>query len=79
MRVALLHNHPIHYMHLLFTALAHQGANLDVIFAARTSNQRTASMLPSGENYKSHFLSEGSFESLPQVPTALEAVRVIKR
>ncbi len=79
MRVALLHNHPIHYMHLLFTALADQGASLDVIFAARSSNQRTASMLPLGENYRSHFLSEGCFEALPQVQSALHAGRIIKQ
>lgn len=79
MRVALLHNHPIHYMDLLFTALANQGVSLDVIFAARSSDLRTASMLPLGVNYRSHFLSEGSFESLPQARSALRAPGVVKR
>jgi glycosyltransferase involved in cell wall biosynthesis len=79
MRVALLHNHPIHYMHLLFTAIANQGVSLDVIFAARSSNQRSPSMLLTGENYHSHFLSEGSFESLPQLSSALHALRTIKQ
>jgi len=79
MRIALLHNHPIHYMHLLFAAIANQGACLDVIFAASSSNQRTTSMLRTGETYRSHFLSEGCFESLPQFSSALQAVRVVER
>ncbi len=79
MRVAVLHNHPIHYKHLLFTRLAELGVEVDVLFAARSSNQRTASLQPAGESYHSHFLSEGTFESLPQIRTALRAVRVVAR
>jgi glycosyltransferase involved in cell wall biosynthesis len=77
MRIAVLHNHPIHYMHLLFVAFAELGMEVDVIFAARSSNCRTASLQPTGVQYRSHFLSGGSYESLPQVRTAIQAVRVI--
>jgi glycosyltransferase involved in cell wall biosynthesis len=79
MRISVLHNHPIHYKHLLFTALASLGVEIDVIFAARSSDQRTASLQPVGESYRSHFLSDGSFESLPQIQTALSGVRVVER
>jgi glycosyltransferase involved in cell wall biosynthesis len=79
MRVAVLHNHPIHYKHLLFTALAALGIEVDVVFAARSSDLRTAVLHPAGKIYRSHFLSEGSFESLPQIRTALRAVRVIAK
>ncbi|HLY41326.1 MAG TPA: glycosyltransferase [Terracidiphilus sp.] len=76
MRLVVLHNHPIHYKHLLFTAMAQLGAEVDVLFAARSSNQRTAAMHQVGSAYRSHFLSEGSIESLPQFSTALRAVEV---
>jgi glycosyltransferase involved in cell wall biosynthesis len=79
MRVAVLHNHPIHYKHLLFTALASLGVEVDVIFTARSSNLRTTSLQPAGEKYRSHFLSNGSFESLPQTATALRAVCVVEQ
>jgi glycosyltransferase involved in cell wall biosynthesis len=79
MRIAVLHNHPIHYKHLLFTALASLGAEVDVIFAARSTDLRSAWLQPTGENYQSHFLSDGSFESLPQIRTALRAVGMAKR
>ena len=76
MRVAILHNHPIHYKHLLFTALAELGAEIHVLFAARSSDARTAAMQPAGKTYRSHFLSEGSIESLPHLSSALRAVQV---
>jgi len=76
MRVAVLHNHPIHYMHLLFTAIASLGVEVDVIFAARSSNLRTTGLQPEGMSYRSHFLFEGSFESLPQARSATQAARV---
>lgn len=79
MRIAVLHNHPIHYKHLLFTELASLGIEVDVVFAARSSNLRTASLQPAGESYQSHFLSDGSFESLPQILTALRAVKIVAR
>jgi glycosyltransferase involved in cell wall biosynthesis len=79
MRVAVLHNHPIHYKHLLFTALASLGVEVDVIFTARSSNLRTTSLQPAGERYRSHFLSDGSFESLPQTATALRAVCAVEQ
>jgi len=77
MRITVIHNHPIHYKHLLFTTIAGLGAEVDVVFAARSSNLRTASLQPSGEDYKSHFLWDGSFQSLPQIRTALQAVKEV--
>ncbi|MGA9069883.1 MAG: glycosyltransferase family 4 protein [Terracidiphilus sp.] len=79
LRVAVLHNHPIHYMHLLFSAIASLGVKVDVVFAARTSILRTASLCPKGLYYRSHFLFNGSFESLPQARSAFQAVRVFAR
>jgi glycosyltransferase involved in cell wall biosynthesis len=76
MRVVILHNHPIHYKHLLFTAMAELGVEVDVLFAARSSNMRTAAMHPVGSAYRSHFLSEGSIESMPHLSTAFRAVQV---
>ena len=76
MRIAILHNHPIHYKHLLFTALVGLGAEVDVIFAARSSDMRTPAMQPVGKIYRSHFLSEGSIETLPHLSTAFRAVQV---
>jgi len=36
-------------------------------------------MLPFGGNYRSHFLSDGSFETLPQATSALHALQVVKQ
>lgn len=77
MRIAVLHNHPIHYKHLLFTALAERGIDVDVVFTARSSTIRTPDLQPSGNKYRSHFLFAGSFERLPQIRTALKAIRGI--
>lgn len=76
-RVAILHNHPIHYSHLLFTAMSEGGAEVDVVFAAKSSDERTTSLQPLGSTYKSHFLSDGSFQSLPQIKTALRAIEAL--
>jgi glycosyltransferase involved in cell wall biosynthesis len=78
-RIAILHNHPIHYSHLLFAAIGLAGAEVEVIFAARSSDVRTAAMQPAGTNYRSHYLWDGSFQSLPQIRTALRAVCVLER
>ena len=46
MRLAIVHNHPIHYKHLLFSELAAQGAHVDVLFAATSSAARICSSSP---------------------------------
>ena len=79
MRLAILHNHPIHYQHLLFSELAAQGAHLDVLFAARSSTARTASLQPVGTSYPTHFLSEGAFEGMPQKQACWRAVRLLEK
>jgi len=78
MHVTILHPHPIHSKDVLFTALALLGIEVDIVFAARFSILRTASEQPVGSSYRSFFLSEGSFESLPQVRTAMRAVKVFE-
>jgi len=59
--------------------MAQQGAEVDVVFAARSSNMRTAALQPAGQSYNSHFLSDGSFESLPQIRTAMRAIGAFSR
>ena len=37
MTVAIIHNHPIHYKHLLFIEMARKRLNVEVVFQARES------------------------------------------
>jgi len=79
MRITILHNHPIHYQHLLFSEMVAQGAHVNILFAAKSSTARTASLQPIGTGYQSHFLSASAFEDLPQIRSALRAVKLLEQ
>lgn len=62
---AIVHNHPIHYKHLLFKALARTGLNFEVMFTAAFSGQRLEKPLPNEREYRFRVGYEGSYECVP--------------
>jgi glycosyltransferase involved in cell wall biosynthesis len=67
MRLAVLHNHPIHYKHLLFQALAEAGVEFDVVFLASRSQSRHEPIPLSQELYRYRIGFDGPYESAPSL------------
>lgn len=70
--VAIIHNHPIHYQHLLFTELARRGMEFEVLFTAASSGARIAvpAPLPGGSEYRHSIGHVGTYEAAPKRETA---------
>ena len=64
-RCVIIHNHPIHYKHLLFQALAKAGMDFEVLFTGAFSSQRLERPLPENREYRYRVGFEGSYESAP--------------
>lgn len=62
-RVAIVHNHPIHYKELLFRALAERDLDFTVLFTARSSKERLDPKQIE-RPYKHCFGSEGHYEDV---------------
>jgi 1,2-diacylglycerol 3-alpha-glucosyltransferase len=69
-RVAIIHNHPIHYKHLLFTSLKEHGLDFEVLFTASSSNMRLRSKLLDSAVYRYRIGYEGQYEKAPALATA---------
>lgn len=65
MKVAVIHNHPIHYKHLLFTEMKRQGLDFDVLFQGRSSSIRQEPIPLSDDLYRSHIAWPGPYEDSP--------------
>ena len=65
MKTAIVHNHPIHYKDLLFRALAAQGLDFEVIFAASQSRISHEQLDLRQDSYKHRFLFDGGYEAAP--------------
>jgi len=65
MKAAIVHNHPIHYKHLLFSELTRQGLDFDVIFLAGRSSIRYEPIDLSGRLYRHHIAWPGTYETAP--------------
>ena len=65
-RIAIIHNHPISYKHLLFTAMAQRGLDFEVVFLASGSKDRIEMPdLPSAP-YRSRAGFQGGYEAVPR-------------
>jgi 1,2-diacylglycerol 3-alpha-glucosyltransferase len=64
-KVAIVHNHPIHYKHLLFTELQKVGLDFDVIFQGGQSAIRHENIELSEHLYRSHIAYRGPYETAP--------------
>ena len=67
--VAIIHNHPIHYQHLLFCELASQGMDFEVLFTARSSGIRVEVPLPANSEYLYSAGHDGPYEAASGVAT----------
>jgi len=67
--VAIIHNHPIHYQHLLFTELARRGMVFEVLFTAASSGARIGGLSETSE-YRHSIGHTGPYEGAPKIATA---------
>jgi glycosyltransferase involved in cell wall biosynthesis len=67
--VAIIHNHPIHYQHLLFCELAKRGLDFEVLFLAGSSSARMQSPLPANGEYSYSIGHAGSYETVKPIGT----------
>jgi len=66
MKIAVIHNHPIHYKHLLFQSMKRdQGLDFDVLFMASQSSIRHEKISLSDDLYRSHICYDGPYEAAP--------------
>lgn len=63
--VAIVHNIPIHYKHLLFCALQQQGLSFEVLFLAKGSQCRREPIPLSQDLYRHEVGFDGSYEAAP--------------
>lgn len=77
--VAIIHNHPIHYKHLLFCELAKKGLDFEVLFTAASSSDRIETPLPEGRQYCYSIGYPGSYEQAPKWNTARSVWRALNR
>ena len=65
MQVAIIHNHPIHYKHLLFQELKKCGLEFEVLFQASQSNIRHEKISLAPDLYKFKTACDGTYEDVP--------------
>jgi glycosyltransferase involved in cell wall biosynthesis len=68
--IAIIHNHPIHYQHLLFCELAKRGLDFEVLFVAAFSGSRVEAPLPTRSEYSFSIGHAGSYEAARRDETA---------
>ena len=68
-RVAIVHNHPIHYKHLLFRELERLGLDFTVLFTAGGSKNRIEPLTLKPESYKFCIGFQGPYERYPRMQT----------
>jgi glycosyltransferase involved in cell wall biosynthesis len=77
MKCAIIHNHPIHYKHLLFQRLKARGLEFEVIFAAARSSIRHENIGLRADLYKYRIAFDGPYESAPPARRALQTWKAI--
>jgi glycosyltransferase involved in cell wall biosynthesis len=77
--VAIIHNHPIHYKHLLFCEMSRLGLDFHVLFTAACSGARLEAPLPKSGEYGYSIGWPGSYESAPAPGSALSVWRTLSK
>ena len=77
--VAIVHNHPIHYQHLLFCELAKRGLDFEVLFVAAFSGNRMEAPFPKNSEYPFAVAHAGPYEKAPRIETACFIWRALNR
>ncbi len=75
----IIHNHPIHYQHLLFCELAKKGLEFEVLFTASSSRSRIEAPLPERQEYVYSIGYSGSYESVGKLNAAFFVWRSLNR
>jgi glycosyltransferase involved in cell wall biosynthesis len=70
MNAAIIHNHPIHYQHLLFAELARQGLEFEVLYTASRSACRIETPAAASGPYAARIGFEGGYEDAPAAGAA---------
>jgi glycosyltransferase involved in cell wall biosynthesis len=65
LEAVVIHNHPIHYKHLLFKAMAASGLRFRVLFTAGASTQRLDAAAREHADYDYRISYQGSYEEAP--------------
>jgi len=65
----IVHNHPIHYKHLLFQELRRQALDFIVLFTAASSKDRIEPLMPSRDSYQFRIGFQGPYERHPRLQT----------
>ena len=65
LRAAVIHNHPIHYKHLLFQAMKEQQMDFVVLFQASQSSIRHEKLPLSQDLYRYRIAYDGPYETAP--------------
>lgn len=78
-RVAIVHNIPIHYSHLLFVELKRRGLDLFVIYSAGKSTARIEMPSLSYDSYPYHIAFKGALEHLPVLKTFIAVWRTLNK
>lgn len=72
MKITVIHNHPIHYKHLLFQAMKReQRLDFDVLFMASQSSIRHEKIPLSDDLYRAHICYDGAYEAAPRFRRAV--------
>src|SRR5215469_10363810 len=77
--VAIIHNHPIHYQHLLFCELAKKGLDFEVLFLASSSSARMHAPLPAKGEYSYSIGHAGPYETAKPMGTSRFVWRSLNR
>jgi len=65
--LAISHNHPIHYQHLLFCELAKLGVDFEVLFTGASSDNRLERFLPKNGEYRYAIGHDGPYEGISNI------------
>ena len=77
--VAIIHNHPIHYQHLLFCELAKTGLDFEVLFLSASSRARIQAPRAENGEYRFSIGYKGPHESAPALGTSRFVWRSLNR
>lgn len=70
LNAAIVHNHPIHYQHLLFTELARRGLEFEVLYTASRSVCRIETPRLASGSYAARIGFDGDYEHAPALGAA---------
>jgi 1,2-diacylglycerol 3-alpha-glucosyltransferase len=65
--LAISHNHPIHYKHLLFCELAKLGVDFEVLFTGASSDSRIERFLPKNGEYRYVIGHDGPYQRVSKI------------